>query len=230
MSSSEEERRNLTRMMFEYFQKLNYTELRAHLPGETPPKEINGYMPDLTCRKNDPKGTMIILKVENCSSMDDPKVHAQWKTFHEYSKKVDGEFHLVVPDQFGRDKVYRRLRELDIPVKQIWSPSEEKPTKERGHTLFEGHTLFDILAMYPDQVKRGMEKIIDLIDWYPRSAGRTKYHLTVIFIVFLAGLVGAMFFLSFSGKVSGEALIFFMGTLVGYVFAFLQRYLGLSRG
>jgi len=38
-----------------------------------------------------------------------------------------------------------------------------------------------------------------------------------------------MFFLAFSGKVSGEALIFFMGTLVGYVFAFLQRYLGLSR-
>jgi hypothetical protein len=36
--------------------------------------------------------------------------------------------------------------------------------------------------------------------------------------------------LTFFGRVSGDAFVFVIGTLLGYIFAFLSKYLGLTAG
>jgi hypothetical protein len=47
--------------------------------------------------------------------------------------------------------------------------------------------------------------------------------LTLILATFLAVIVGLMGFLTYVGKVSGDALLFLVGTVTGYILLFIQR-------
>ncbi len=47
--------------------------------------------------------------------------------------------------------------------------------------------------------------------------------LTVVLATFLGGIVGLMSILTYVGRVSGDALLFLVGTVTGYILLFIQR-------
>lgn len=47
--------------------------------------------------------------------------------------------------------------------------------------------------------------------------------LTVILATFLGAIVGLMSALTYVGRVSGDALLFLVGTITGYILLFIQR-------
>lgn len=122
-----QEHKNLVEMMFNYFVKQGYTNLKADLEGKTQPDQIGKHIPDLTCNKNDTKKTFIILEAETCSTISDEHTESQWKTFYNKAKEIDGEFHIVVPktcnNSSGRTLAEQRLKELGISADTIWTPS-----------------------------------------------------------------------------------------------------------
>lgn len=59
-----------------------------------------------------------------------------------------------------------------------------------------------------------------------RTLGTVTKHsmiLTLILATFLAVIVSLMSYLTFLGKVSGDALLFLVGTVTGYILLFIQR-------
>jgi len=121
-----EEHKRLVKMMLNHFKSKGYTNLKADLEGETPPNQIYGHIPDLTCNKNDAKGTFIILEAETCDTIFDEHTEDQWKTFYRKAREVGGEFHIVVPrtcnGESAFDLVEKRLKELGIRADSIWRP------------------------------------------------------------------------------------------------------------
>jgi VIT1/CCC1 family predicted Fe2+/Mn2+ transporter len=58
--------------------------------------------------------------------------------------------------------------------------------------------------------------------WLATST-RSNSILTMILSIFLAVIVGVMSYLTLEGKVSGDALLFLVGTITGYILLFVQR-------
>ena len=54
--------------------------------------------------------------------------------------------------------------------------------------------------------------------------------LTRNFVIVILAVVIGVGILTFLGRVSGDAFVFVIGALLGYIFAFLSKYLGLSGG
>jgi hypothetical protein len=67
------------------------------------------------------------------------------------------------------------------------------------------------------------------LEWYPKETAKRRFQRTIVFVIFLVGVMLLMGVLTYAGKVGGEAFVFLMGTIVGYIFGFLHRYLGLVR-
>ena len=122
------EHKDLIRMMLNYFRKQGYINLKADLTGENTPDPIGGHIPDLTCNKNDPNQTFIILEAETCTTISDEHTDSQWRTFYREAKRVKGEFHITVPrtcdDTSGITLAKQRLKELGIDADHIWRPRE----------------------------------------------------------------------------------------------------------
>lgn len=77
------------------------------------------------------------------------------------------------------------------------------------------------------ELREFMRKINSLVDWYPRASGEGKRFVTKTFVGLIACIVIGMGILTYFDKVSGDSFVFVIGTLLGYIFAFLQRYLGI---
>jgi len=95
---------SLVRMMAAYFSTLGYSALRADLNGYPRPtkiwwtgRESEAHIPDLTCFKNDPQQTPIILEAETCESVGLEHTRQQWLLFSAHARAIKGEFHVVVP-------------------------------------------------------------------------------------------------------------------------------------
>lgn len=97
---------------------------------------------------------------------------------------------------------------------------EEKPVKS-GQGFFE---------IYAPQIGEAIPKIVGFIDWYLKERSRVNLKITYIFVVLLGLLALGVFILSLIGKISGDVVVFVFGSLIGYIFAFLQRYLGPGEG
>lgn len=123
-----EEHRSLIRMMLNYFRRQGYINLKADLVGENTPDPVGEHIPDLTCNKNDPNRTFIILEAETCATISDEHTDSQWRTFYREARRLGGEFHLTVPrmceQTFGDTLARQRLRELGISADHIWHPRE----------------------------------------------------------------------------------------------------------
>lgn len=123
------EHQRLIRIMAARFRKEGYTNIKADLEGYALPDPIidgrgNQYVPDVTCTKNDPTTTRILLEAETCNTIADSHTRAQWRAF----AHAKGEFHLVVPktcEACGAEsevaKAMHRLEELGIAAKKIWT-------------------------------------------------------------------------------------------------------------
>ena len=109
-----------------------------------------------------------------------------------------------------------KKKEEEIPEVE-----EEVPTEKPFLEVF--------LEKYSDEVKKFLATVINLLEWYPKETAKRRFQVTVVFVTFLIGIMLLMGVLTYAGKVGGEAFVFLMGTVVGYVFGFLHRYLGLMR-
>lgn len=76
------------------------------------------------------------------------------------------------------------------------------------------------------EMREFLRKINSLIEWYPKASGEGKRLVTKIFVSLIVCIVIGMGILTYLDKVSGDSFVFVVGTLIGYIFAFLQKYLG----
>ncbi|MDP2767867.1 MAG: hypothetical protein Q8O41_10555 [Candidatus Methanoperedens sp.] len=58
---------------------------------------------------------------------------------------------------------------------------------------------------------------------YLQAITKHSRNIFVALIAFLIAIIGLMSYLTLSGKVSGDALLFLVGTVTGYVIIFIQR-------
>lgn len=77
------------------------------------------------------------------------------------------------------------------------------------------------------EIKDLFRAFTSLVEWYPRASGEGKNIITRNFLLLIGVIVLGMGILTFYGKVSGDSFALVIGTLLGYVFAFLQKYLGI---
>ena len=77
------------------------------------------------------------------------------------------------------------------------------------------------------EIKEFLKKIAELMDWYPKAMGKGKRDVTLVFVGLIGAIVIGMWLLTYFDKVSGDSFVFVIGALLGYIFAFLQRYLGI---
>lgn len=116
--------------MAEYFRTIGCTEIRARLPGYTPPQVLSGtledHRPDLTCRQANQAKTALILEVVPPSELDAPALEHRWTLLSSAAKLYGAELHFAVPrwcelgapDQLLR----RRLQRMEIVTQKIWTP------------------------------------------------------------------------------------------------------------
>ncbi len=58
-----------------------------------------------------------------------------------------------------------------------------------------------------------------------KAVSRSSWWVLFVFMVFLAVIIALMVSLVFAGRVSGDALLFLVGTVAGYVMSIVQRHL-----
>ncbi|UCD40504.1 MAG: hypothetical protein JSV87_02965 [Candidatus Bathyarchaeota archaeon] len=137
-SSEAEIHNEMIRLMISHFMKQGYRNLRADLANETPPEHIGDFTPDLTCNKNDDKGTCIILEAETCSTILQKHTERQWRTFFNEAKERKCEFHLVVPklceSDSGGNIANQRLTELHIKADAVWKANHSLGKSSRRDT------------------------------------------------------------------------------------------------
>jgi hypothetical protein len=81
--------------------------------------------------------------------------------------------------------------------------------------------------LYQPEIRDLIKELPDIITWYPETSARQNIRITVTMIAFLFGVLLITAYLASSKLISGDAIIFLIGSIVGYVFAFLQKYLGI---
>ena len=121
-------RRNFLWLMVEYFRTLGYSDVKARLPGHTPPSVLNGtledHRPDLTCRQGDRRKTPVLLEVVLPETVDDPASENRWSLLASAAHLYAAELHFVVPrwTRLGSidRKLLHRLRELGLSPNRIW--------------------------------------------------------------------------------------------------------------
>jgi len=77
------------------------------------------------------------------------------------------------------------------------------------------------------EIREFLRTIIKFIEWYPKASGEGKLIVTRNFLLVIGGIVISMWLLTYFGKVSGDSFVFVIGALLGYIFAFLERFLGI---
>jgi hypothetical protein len=80
--------------------------------------------------------------------------------------------------------------------------------------------------IYQPQIGKLLDELPELISWYPETSARQSIRIVAVMILFLFGVVVVAAYLAATRVMRGDAIIFLVGSIVGYVFAFLQRYLG----
>lgn len=78
------------------------------------------------------------------------------------------------------------------------------------------------------EIKEFLRKLTELMDWYPKAISKGKRDITLVFAGLIGIIVLGMWFLTYFGKVSGDAFVFVIGALIGYIFAFLAKFLGMT--
>lgn len=136
---------------------------------------------------------------------------------------VDGNIEL--PD--GRE--YELTQEGRNQLKQLLTEAMTRQGEVPTPTQFLWWTPFisEIKEHIFPKLGETIDKFNDLIEWYPRASGEGKKMVMRNFLLLLTGIMGVMFVLTWFDKISGDAFVFVMGALVGYIFAFLERFLGI---
>lgn len=83
------------------------------------------------------------------------------------------------------------------------------------------------IERYQDEVGEIVSSLPKWIENWTKAASRLKMTLVIMLIGLIGGTLVVVTWLTIINRISGEALIFLSGSIVGYIFAFLQKYLGL---
>jgi len=86
---------DLVRMMTQHFKSLGYTDIKADIPGSPArhhQRHHADHRPDLTCRKNDYRGSLIILEAETATPSTFPTQQVSGLSCSAASR-CSGEFH-----------------------------------------------------------------------------------------------------------------------------------------
>ena len=112
-------------------------------------------------------------------------------------------------DDEGRTKleavlteVMSRKREMVVPEIPWWTP-------------------------FIPEIREFIRTITKLVEWYPKATGEGKRIVSRNFLFVIVGIVVGMGILTYLDKVSGDSFVFVIGALLGYIFAFLERFLGI---
>ena len=77
-------------------------------------------------------------------------------------------------------------------------------------------------------MQEAIPKIVEIAEWYFKDRSKSNLKVTHVFVALLSGLTVGAYILALLHIVSGDTIIFVIGSLFGYIFAFLQKYLGPS--
>jgi hypothetical protein len=83
------------------------------------------------------------------------------------------------------------------------------------------YTIGDFLMQYREPIGKLIESFSKGVEESPKL----KFRAMVGFFTILMVIFGILSYLTFLGKVSSEALVFLAGSIVGYSFAFLHKYI-----
>jgi hypothetical protein len=93
-----------------------------------------------------------------------------------------------------------------------------------------GVQLFPWWTEFIPEVKGILKQISELIGWYPKAVGEAEARVTKYFIGLLSFIIAGTFVLAYAKILSGDTFALLVGAVVGYIFAFLTKFLGLSGG
>ena len=99
---------------------------------------------------------------------------------------------------------------------------EEKPFEWTEEKLKDVYSFIQSLA---DKYLQFKKEEASADTTYTEVTSRHDRHVINVMVIFLAVVVALMSILTFYGKVSGDALLFLGGTVTGYAFAFVQRFI-----
>ena len=123
------DRRRLLWLMAEYFRTVGYSDIKARLPGYTPPQVLSGtlenHRPDFTCRQADSGKTPIILEIVTKNTVRDPRAENRWSLLSSAAKLYNAELHFVVPRWDPSDGAIdpvlkRRLQRMELTANRVW--------------------------------------------------------------------------------------------------------------
>ncbi|MGI0086463.1 MAG: hypothetical protein ACREBI_00675 [Nitrosotalea sp.] len=78
-----------------------------------------------------------------------------------------------------------------------------------------------VVSNYFTMKERERDQEIKLVE----TASKHDRKIIYVLLAFLGSVIGILSGLTYFGKVSGEALLFAVGGIVGYVFAIIQRFI-----
>jgi len=107
----------------------------------------------------------------------------------------------------------------------VADPSGKPPEKPSPWTPEMVKAIIDGLRPYADRWMGLQERRYDHELNLERATSRAAWYVLAILMVFLSVVIGLMVGLVFAGKVSGDALLFLVGTVSGYILAMVQRHL-----
>jgi hypothetical protein len=96
-------------------------------------------------------------------------------------------------------------------------------TPEMVHEVVAGITA--VIKEYGDRYLGLTEKKFDHEIRMATAGAKADWWVLAIFLTFLAFVVGLVVWLTLAGRVSGDALLFLVGTISGYVLVIVQRHL-----
>jgi hypothetical protein len=115
------------------------------------------------------------------------------------------------------------------PTQEVGKPNAEhnKPQQNTNSGLSEllevAKPIAELFMAYKAQESEAQMKIADARIKYFQQASKHNRNVLYAMTAFLIGVIAFMSFLTWMGKVSGDALLFLVGTVVGYLILFIQR-------
>jgi hypothetical protein len=100
-------------------------------------------------------------------------------------------------------------------------PPQKAPPWTAGDWL----SLFEKLIPFADRYLKLKEGELQHERELESVQARSAWRVLAILMAFLGAVIALMSWLTFSGKVSGDALLFLVGTAAGYILALVQRQL-----
>ena len=83
--------------------------------------------------------------------------------------------------------------------------------------------------VYMDDIAAILKRIPQWVTTWQTQSSKLRARIVLGFCVLLGMLIVIVGVLASQGVVSGDAMIFLAGTIIGYIFAILHKYLGTER-